>query len=73
MKAREGINRRWRRGCEHNGRSGSAAPDANHAPQLRASRTPSMSIDETTLPRMTGEAGLLMSTTTSESERYAAT
>jgi hypothetical protein len=34
----------------------------------RASRTKSRRDDETTLPRMTGDAGLLMSTTTSEFE-----
>ncbi len=47
----------------------SAAPDAIRAPQLRVTRTLSRSDEETTLPRMTGDAGLLMSITTSESER----
>ena len=36
-------------------------------------RTQSRRDDETTLPRMTGDAGLLMSTTTSESEKCATT
>jgi hypothetical protein len=36
--------------------------------QIPASRTKSMRDDETTLPRMTGDAGLLMSIATSESE-----
>jgi hypothetical protein len=41
--------------------------------KLRATRTPSRNDEETTLPRMTGDAGLLMSTTTSELEFHAAT
>jgi len=41
--------------------------------QLRVTRTPSRRDDDTTLPRMTGDAGLLMSTTTSESDKHAAT
>ena len=49
------------------------APEANHAPRLWVTRTPSIRDDETTLPRMTGDAGLLMSTTTSASEAAAAT
>jgi hypothetical protein len=55
------------------GTDASAAPEAIRAPQLRASRTPSRRDDDTTLPRMTGVAGLLMSTTTSLLERYADT
>ena len=42
-------------------------------PQLRATRTPSRRDDDTTLPRMTGDVGLLMSTTTSESDPCAVT
>ena len=49
------------------------APEANHAPRLWVTRTPSISDDETTLPRMTGVAGLLTSTTTSASDSDAAT
>ena len=49
------------------------APEANHAPRLWVTRTPSISDDETTLPRMTGVAGLLTSTTTSASDPCAAT
>ena len=49
------------------------APEANHAPRLWVTRTPSISDDETTLPRMTGVAGLLTSTTTSEADVGAAT
>ena len=40
---------------------------------LGHTRTPSRRDDDTTLPRMTGDAGLLMSTTTSELENSAAT
>ena len=47
--------------------------DAIRAPRLRVTRTQSIRDDETTLPRMTGDAGLLMSITTSESEDIAAT
>ena len=41
--------------------------------QLRVTRTPSRRDDDATLPRMSGDAGLLMSTTTSESDKYAVT
>ena len=49
------------------------APEANHAPRLWVTRTPSIRDDETTLPRMTGVAGLLMSTPTSASDTPAVT
>ena len=65
---------------EHDGRhqqaegaAGASMMDAIRAPRLRVTRTPSIRDDETTLPRMTGDAGLLMSITTSESEDIAAT
>ena len=40
---------------------------------LWVTRTPSRRDNETTLPRMTGVAGLLTSTTTNESDKYAVT
>ncbi|KOO36136.1 hypothetical protein Ctob_016508 [Chrysochromulina tobinii] len=49
------------------------APEANRAPRLWVIRTPSRRDDETTLPRMAGDAGLLTSTTTSALEFAAAT
>ena len=49
------------------------APEANRVPRLWVTRTPPRRDDETTLPRMTGDAGLLTSTTTSELESAAAT
>ena len=49
------------------------APEANRVPRLWVTRTPSRRDDETTLPRMTGDTGLLTSTTTSASELAAAT
>ncbi|KOO34114.1 hypothetical protein Ctob_015799 [Chrysochromulina tobinii] len=49
------------------------APKANRVPRLWVTRTPPRRDDETTLPRMTGDAGLLTSTTTSELESAAAT
>ena len=49
------------------------APKANRVPRLWVTRTPPRRDDETTLPRMTGDAGLLMSTTTSASDTCAAT
>ena len=49
------------------------APEANRVPRLWVTRTPPRRDDETTLPRMTGDAGLLTSTTTSELEPNAAT
>jgi hypothetical protein len=55
------------------GVAGASMMDANRAPRLRVTRTPSRTVDETTLPRMTGDAGLLMSITTSASEDIAAT
>jgi len=76
VRARESFSRRWRRGREHHGRRGRkrGAPDAISARKTPGrTRTPSRTVDETTLPRMTGDAGLLMSTTTSESDRYAVT
>ena len=51
------------------GEGASAAPDAictRETPDC--TRTPSRRDDDTTLPRMTGDAGLLMSITTSELE-----
>ena len=50
-----------------------ATPDAIRAPLLWIARTPSRRDDDTTLPRMTGDAGLLISTTTSESDHAAVT
>ena len=41
--------------------------------ELQAARTKSRRDDDTTLPRMTGDAGLLMSTTTSDLETHAVT
>ena len=55
------------------GADASAAPEAICATRLRASRTSFRRDDDTTLPRMSGDAGLLMSTTTSESEERAVT
>ena len=55
------------------GADASAAPEAICATRLRASRTSFRRDDDTTLPRMTGDAGLLMSTTTSELEIHAVT
>ena len=49
------------------------APKANRVPRLWVTRTPPRRDDETTLPRMTGDAGLLTSITTSASEFAAAT
>ena len=49
------------------------APKANRVPRLWVTRTPPRRDDETTLPRMTGDAGLLTSTTTSALEFTAAT
>ena len=44
------------------------APDAIRATLLWVTRTPSIRDDDNTLPRMTGDAGLLTSITTSEFE-----
>jgi hypothetical protein len=69
VRGRESFRGRWRRGREHDGRCGRKRDARGHPRvQLPASRTKSMRDDETTLPRMTGDAGLLMSITTSESE-----
>jgi len=86
MRAREGLSRWWR--CEvltsmmgdhddeHDGRCGRkrGAPDAIRARKAPGrTRTWSRRDDDTTLPRMTGDAGLLISTTTSESDPCAVT
>jgi hypothetical protein len=60
------------------GADASAAPDAIRARGRgrkigSRARTPSRRDDETTLPRTAGDAGLLMSTTTSESDASVAT
>ena len=54
-------------------RQGAARRPTQQRKQLRAARTQFMRDEETTLPRMTGDALLLMSTTTSESEPWPVT
>ena len=76
MRVRESFSRWWRCGREHDGRCGRkrGAPDAMSARKaLGCTRTESRRDDDTTLPRMTVDAGLLISTTTSESEFSAVT
>ena len=74
MRAREGISGRWRRGRASvmDGADACRGARGHPRPQLLAART-LFSDDETTLPRMTGDVGLLMSTTTSELEKRPAT
>ena len=55
------------------GEGACAAPDAIRATLLWVTRTWSIRDDDNTLPRMTGDAGLLTSITTSESDHAAVT
>ncbi len=71
--AREIERVRAREGTGSGRTAGVSMMDAIRAPRLRVTRTQSRRDDDTTLPRMAGDAGLLMSTTTSESEIHAAT
>ncbi len=54
-------------------RQGAARRPTQQRKQLMAARTRFMRDEETTLPWMTGDAGLLMSTTTSELDSCADT
>ncbi len=74
MSAQKGINGGGAAGASTMGgadacRSALAAPEAIRARKAPGrTRTATRRDDDTTLPRMSGDAGLLMSTTTSEAE-----